>query len=628
MILIGGGLLVAFAVLTAFGAVGSRSGRARAARALPLAALVLLFVVPSVARELPDPFLRGAGFAALVAAFLWLERVTPSSAARAAALVAGAIGVGLLAAPLLDRETPILDVNDLAGSIAPARGTTFDWDHRYGPLNWPRDGREVLRVRAAHAAYWKAENLDGFDGLRWLHVRAVADEEPPAAFSTRPAWTQDVRITVRSLNSEQFIGAGSTVQISDARAAPLAAGSPGTFTADTPLRRGDSYVARVYTPRPTARDLASAAIPAPHGVGGGLVGSPLYAYLTIALPARGIGGSYAGRPDIAGPGEGNVAFPPFGQGGSPSRVLRGVVLGEGQAALRASPYAQTYALARRLAAGAHTPYQYVRAVEGYLSNGFSYSESPPERAVPLASFLTADRIGYCQQFSGAMALLLRMGGIPARVATGFAPGAYSRSRGEYVVRDDDAHSWVEAYFEPYGWVPFDPTPAAAPAASQASFGATGSAGTPDPRDTGAGLHPTRKPAAAFSRGSDGGAGALPVLAGVALVIAILAAGALALPGRRRREVSPRDAHVLELERALRRTGRPAPDGTTLRALERRLAGLRGAGAYLRALRAHRYAASAPPPTPAERRGLRHALARGRGLRGRARALWALPPRLH
>jgi hypothetical protein len=626
VILAGGGLLVAFAVLTAFGAVGSRRGRTRAARALPLAALVLLFVVPSVARELPDPYLRGAGFAVLVAAFLWLERVTPNGATRAGALVAGAVGLGLLAAPLLDRQTPLLNVNDLAGSIAPARGTTFDWNHRYGPLNWPRDGREVLRIKAAHAAYWKAENLDGFDGLRWLHVRAAADEEAPAALYTHPDWTQNVRVTVRALSSDQFIGAGSTLVIRDARAAPVAAGSPGTYDADMPLRPGDSYMARVYTPRPTARDLATAGIPTPRNVGAGIVGSPLYSYLTLALPARAAGGGYAGRPESAAPGEGDVAFAPFGRGGAPSRVQRGVVVGDGTPALRASPYAQTYALARRLAAGARTPYQYVRAVEAYLAQGFSYSESPPQRAVPLASFLKTDRAGYCQQFSGAMALLLRMGGVPARVATGFAPGGYNRSRGEYVVRDDDAHSWVEAYFQPYGWVPFDPTPAAAPAASQASFGATASAGTPDPRDTGAGRHATPK-AAGFST-SDSGPGALPVLALVVLVIAILAAVALALPARRRRDGAARDDLVAELERALRRTGRSAANGTTLRALERRLSGLPDAAAYLRTLRAHRFAESGPPPTPGERRALRRALGRGLGLRGRARALWALPPRLH
>jgi transglutaminase-like putative cysteine protease len=627
VILAGGGLLVAFAVLTAFGAFGRTRRSARAARALPLAALLLLFVVPSVARELPDPFLRGALFAVLVAAFLWLERVTPASAPRAAALVAGAVGLGLLAAPLLDRQTPILDVNDLAASIAPARGSTFEWDHRYGPLNWPRDGREVLRIKASHAAYWKAENLDGFDGLRWLHVRSAAAEEAPAAFYSHPEWTQDVRVTVRALHSDQFIGAGTTLQIGDARAAPIAAGSPGTYDAGSPLRSGDSYVARVYTPRPTAPELARAAVPGARGGDrSGILGSPLYSYMTVALPASIGGGTYAARPEIAGPGDGGVVFPAFGRGGAPSTILRGVLLGDGAAALRASPYAGAYALARRLAAGAHTPYEYVRAVEAYLSKGFSYSESPPERAVPLASFLASDRTGYCQQFSGAMALLLRMGGVPARVATGFAPGAYSRSRGEYVVRDNDAHSWVEAYFEPYGWVPFDPTPPAAPAASQASYGTTPSAGSPDPRDTGAGRHPARKTATAFASGSSG-PGALPILAVAALVAAVLGALALAVPRRRRRAGSPRDPYVAELERALHRTGRSAPPGTTLQALERRLASLPAAAAYLRALRAYRFAAGSPTPTPAQRRGLRRALSRGLGPRGRARALWALPPRL-
>ena len=61
-----------------------------------------------------------------------------------------------------------------------------------------------------------------------------------------------------------------------------------------------------------------------------------------------------------------------------------------------------------------------------------------------------------------MALLLRMAGIPARVATGFTSGALDRKAKEYVVRDLDAHSWVEVWFPGYGWVTFDPTPAAAP----------------------------------------------------------------------------------------------------------------------------------------------------------------------
>ena len=63
-----------------------------------------------------------------------------------------------------------------------------------------------------------------------------------------------------------------------------------------------------------------------------------------------------------------------------------------------------------------------------------------------------------------MALLLRMGGVPARVAAGFTTGTLRHARRtSYVVADIDAHAWVEAWFPHYGWVRFDPTPAVAPA---------------------------------------------------------------------------------------------------------------------------------------------------------------------
>src|SRR5206468_6751147 len=138
----------------------------------------------------------------------------------------------------------------------------------------------------------------------------------------------------------------------------------------------------------------------------------------------------------------------------------------GDRALAHSPYAGVAALARRLRAGARTPIDYVRAIERYLQQGYAYDESPPRRSAPLAAFLLRDRRGYCQQFSGAMAMLLRMGGVPARVAAGFTPGIVDQSRGgDYVVRDIDAHSWVEAFFPGIGWVTFDPTPSIAPARS-------------------------------------------------------------------------------------------------------------------------------------------------------------------
>ena len=57
-----------------------------------------------------------------------------------------------------------------------------------------------------------------------------------------------------------------------------------------------------------------------------------------------------------------------------------------------------------------------------------------------------------------MALMLRMLGVPARVAAGFTSGEYDKGTGEWVVTDHNAHAWVEVWFPGFGWLPFDPTP--------------------------------------------------------------------------------------------------------------------------------------------------------------------------
>src|SRR6185295_16854860 len=112
-----------------------------------------------------------------------------------------------------------------------------------------------------------------------------------------------------------------------------------------------------------------------------------------------------------------------------------------------------------------TPYDYIRAVNEYLaSSDFTYSERPEAPAAgraPLDAFLFDTKEGYCQHFAGAMALLLRMGGVPARVATGFSPGGFSKRRDAWIVRDTDAHAWVEAWFDDLGWVTYDPADDAA-----------------------------------------------------------------------------------------------------------------------------------------------------------------------
>jgi len=258
----------------------------------------------------------------------------------------------------------------------------------------------------------------------------------------------------------------------------------------------------------------------------------------------------------------------------------------------------------------------------------------PERARPLPDFLFRDKRGYCQQFSGAMALMLRMVGIPSRVVSGFAPGLPDPETGSYIVRDTDAHSWVEVYFPDVGWVTVDPTPSAAPARAEEFAGGGEGGGGAGPGlgrafsiEGAADAGPSgRTPDPGSRGGEDSGRSPLPFLA----VFALLGVGGAVGYRRRRRLVSPEGAgpQLRELMQALPLTGRAAPPGTTLLALERRLEGSLGldAASYAAGLRENRYRSGTPRrPGPAQRSAFRRALAQGSGPLGWMRALRAIPP---
>ena len=83
--------------------------------------------------------------------------------------------------------------------------------------------------------------------------------------------------------------------------------------------------------------------------------------------------------------------------------------------------------------------------------------NPPSGVDRLSYFLFVSQKGYCEFFASAMGDMLRSLGIPTRLVNGFGPGSYESSAGAYVVRGEDAHTWVEVYFPRYGWIPFEPT---------------------------------------------------------------------------------------------------------------------------------------------------------------------------
>lgn len=117
-------------------------------------------------------------------------------------------------------------------------------------------------------------------------------------------------------------------------------------------------------------------------------------------------------------------------------------------------------LAADLTASSKNEYDKVSAVRSYLMSHYSYTLdlSGSHGTDPLANFLFVRRAGHCEYFASAMTVMLRSVGIPARYVTGFLPGEYNDLGGDYIIRESDAHSWVEVYFPTYGWVTFDPTP--------------------------------------------------------------------------------------------------------------------------------------------------------------------------
>jgi hypothetical protein len=99
-------------------------------------------------------------------------------------------------------------------------------------------------------------------------------------------------------------------------------------------------------------------------------------------------------------------------------------------------------------------------IEAYLRKNYKYTlnltwNPGPQ---PLNTFLFDAKNGHCEYFASAMAILARAAGIPTRLVNGFLTGEYNPVGADFIVRESDAHSWVEAYLPDRGWTEFDATP--------------------------------------------------------------------------------------------------------------------------------------------------------------------------
>ena len=595
----------------------------RGARTLGLCTLIATCTVGATVVAPAAPMLIGLLLVALVAAWLWLPRLDRRDAVAAGVLIAIAGGVAVGIATRLDASEPWLNYEswDFAAGEA---GATFDWDHGYGPLDWPREGETLFTVKSEKPHYWRASVLEDFDGVRWERpVQAGgqrleaptqiegADPSPVIEMDElNPDWIEVTRFTFGPLKSDLVVAPGTPVEVSGFEGL-LALADGTTVSSRDPIENGDAYAAVSYVPDPTGEQMRSAT---------GAYPFALTRYTQVGLPVTGN--------ETAGGTLDSVTVPLRGSDARGAGAVR--------ERLRSSPYGEMYRLAQRLTEHEPTTYDAVRSVRAHLRDGpYTYSEAVPAAgAFPLAEFVSEDRTGYCQQFSGAMALMLRMVGIPARVVTGFSAGTRDETVSDrFLVTDFDAHSWVEVYFTGIGWVSFDPTPTAAPAMSQVGEGDFPGGGVPaegferrqeDPSGARA-ADPVSGPS------PSGGGGPWMALAIGLGVLGLAVAVPAALRWRRFRSLPPSaaaEAQLRELGSGLERLGVPLSPGETLLALERKLR-MRWkplTAGYVARLRAERFeAAGSAVPTLRDRRRVRRELGAPNGVPGRVQALLALPP---
>lgn len=106
------------------------------------------------------------------------------------------------------------------------------------------------------------------------------------------------------------------------------------------------------------------------------------------------------------------------------------------------------------------PFTQAQTLVGVLRSEFDYEIGAPalDSPMPLAQFLFEEKRGHCERFASALAVLLRLKGIPSRVVVGYAPTERNALGGFYNVRARHGHAWTEGWFEDKGWVTLDATP--------------------------------------------------------------------------------------------------------------------------------------------------------------------------
>jgi transglutaminase-like putative cysteine protease len=327
-------------------------------------------------------------------------------------------------------------------------GVRYVWNSHYLGIHFPKKKTTVLKIKTEgpkRNLYWRATTLDDYTGTGWqesLDLNTEADSNQidsnslallPAAARNQANWVkQDV--TVEALKDNHLVASAQPMRWDPPSDATFQDQGGDIVVLSRSLQRDQTYTVWSYTPQPTPRELGQTGTNYPESV---------ERYLEVIQTA---------------------AVPKFG---TPDRDLLMKVFFD--ARFDDDPLMQQnralYDAAKHVVQGAPSPYAAAATLEAWFRQpslgGFVYDEQPPVPAPnqpALVQFVTQTKRGYCQHFAGAMALMLRYLGIPARVAAGFTSGSYDADSHEWTVTDHEAHDWVEVYFPGWGWIPFDPTP--------------------------------------------------------------------------------------------------------------------------------------------------------------------------
>lgn len=309
----------------------------------------------------------------------------------------------------------------------------FNWRQNYPRLLDPKNDIPLMQVTSPVPSYWRANTLDVFTSDSWLSVQSFDDPlgSGPGDLALTPpdiiprGNTVEQRFDLGDIATNYvFTGGIARILRLDVEA-EVAASDAGALRAAKTLGPNMSYTVTALVPEVAPQDLVGRGRDYPESV---------LPYAALALP------SAATVDRLRDEG----------------RDWTDALMGRDR---RMAEFAGLYDLNRKILKGATDPYQQTLRIESHLRRQYRYSLQPPpsDFTSPYAAFLFDNKTGYCQHFAGAMALLLRINGIPARVAVGFVTGE-TVGPDTYLVTSNNAHSWVEVYFPEVGWLPFDPTP--------------------------------------------------------------------------------------------------------------------------------------------------------------------------